>query len=310
MPTEFHNGGNARRVLIAGSSGMIGRPLATLLTQAGHAVHTLVRRAPKGPSEHQWNPVAGVINSGIIDHVDVVINLSGASIGKIPWTRKHKDLILSSRVSSTQTLAHAISTAQTPPSLLLQGSAVGFYGSRGDETLSEASSGGSGFLAHVVSEWENAALPARSASTRVAYARTGLVVGSGGAMAPLKLQTLLGVGGPIGPGTQWWPWISLRDEVRALAHLVLHDTDLEVFNLVGPEPATATDVTTELARALHRPHLIGLPTFAITTLMGEAGRELLLSSQKIVPKTLTVTGFTWRDDSVAHAVAQMLSGKN
>jgi len=310
MPAEFQNSGNARRVLIAGASGMIGRPLAKFLAEAGHTVHTLVRRAPDDPLQHQWDPVAGVIHSGIIDHVDVVINLSGASIGKIPWTSRHKDLILSSRLSATQTLARAISGAQTPPSLLVQGSAVGFYGNRGEETLDENSAAGSGFLAHVVSEWEQAARPARSADTRVAYARTGLVVGRGGAMAPLKLQTLLGVGGRVGPGTQWWPWISLLDEVRAFAHLVVHETDLEVFNLVGPEPATAQDVTTELARSLHRPHLIGLPTRAITTLMGEAGDALLLSSQKIVSKTLPVTGFTWKHSTVGEAIAHMLKNQN
>jgi uncharacterized protein (TIGR01777 family) len=310
MPTEFENSGNARRVLIAGASGMIGRPLTKFLTQAGHTVHTLVRREARDPLEHQWDPVAGVIQSGIIDHVDTVINLSGASIGKIPWTRRHKDLILSSRISSTQTLAEAIRAANSPPSLLIQGSAVGFYGSRGDETLSEDSPAGSGFLSHVVTEWEQAALPARSARTRVAYARTGLVVGAGGAMVPLTLQTRLGVGGPIGPGTQWWPWISLRDEIRAFAHLVIHETDLSVFNLVGPEPATANDVTRELARALRKPHLIGLPTVAIKALMGEAGEQLLLSSQKIVAKTLAVTGFTWKDESVARAIATMLERKN
>jgi uncharacterized protein len=303
MPGEFENGGESRRVLIAGASGMIGRPLSKFLTHSGHTVHTLVRRAPQSPTEHQWDPEKGVIESGIIDHIDVVVNLSGASIGKIPWTKKHKDLILSSRIGASTTLAQAIARATTPPSLLVQGSAVGFYGDRGDETLSEKSSKGEGFLSDVVSEWEGAA---SSTTSRIAYARTGLVVGRGGAMAPLSFQTRLGVGGPIGHGQQWWPWISLRDEVRAFAHLVIHETDFEIFNLVGPEPASANDVTRELARALRRPHLIGLPTWAIKTLMGEAGEALLLSSQKIVSNTLTVTGFTWKDQTIAHAIAQML----
>jgi len=306
MTAEFQNGGSARRVLIAGASGMIGRPLVSLLSRAGHVVHTLVRRPPQDPLEHQWDPAVGNIHSGIIDHIDVVINLSGASLGKIPWTPKHKDLVLSSRLQSTTTLANAINQAASPPGLLVQGSAVGFYGDRGEETLSETSSAGEGFLAEVVRQWEEAAAPAQSEHTRVAYARTGLVIGRGGAMAPLKLQTLLGVGGPIGQGRQWWPWISLHDEVRAFAHLVVHDTDVTVFNLVGPEPATANDITTELARALRRPHLIGLPSVAIKTLMGEAGVALLLSSQKIVSNTLPVTGFAWRDSTVSHAIARML----
>ena len=306
MNEEFAHGANPRRVLIAGASGMIGRPLTQLLTAFGHTVHTLVRREPTDPMEHQWDPEAGVIHSGIIDFVDVVINLSGASIGKIPWSEKHKDLILSSRLGATTTLVDAISTAATPPSLLLQGSAVGFYGNREDETLSEKSSKGEGFLCDVVQEWEEAALPAKSENTRVTYARTGLVIGPGGAMGPLKLQTLLGLGGSIGSGQQWWPWISLHDEVRALAHLVIHETDFGVFNLVGPEPATADDVTRELARALRRPHLLGLPTFAIKKLLGQAGEELLLSSQKIVSSILPVTDFHWSDITVSDAIARML----
>lgn len=295
-----------RSILISGASGMIGTPLQKTLRSSGHTVHTLVRRDPRDPQEHRWDPDTGVIDSGIIDHVDVVINLSGASIGKIPWTRAHKKIILSSRINATTTLARAIAQASTPPSLLLQGSAVGFYGDRGDEVITEKSSKGEGFLADVVEEWEQAAIGAVGSKTRVVCARTGLVIGKGGAMAPLRLQTLLGVGGSIGRGTQWWPWISLHDEVRALAHLAVHDTDFSVFNLVGPQPATANDITRELARALRRPHLLGLPSFAIKALLGEAGVELLLTSQRITSKALQVTGFTWEDTSEGHAIARML----
>jgi len=310
MPLEFDNGGNQRRILIAGASGMIGNPLTSFLRQAGHSVHTLVRREPQDPQEHRWNPETGVIDSGIINHVDTVINLSGASISKIPWTPKHKSLILSSRVSATQTLARAINQADSPPGLLIQGSAVGYYGDRGDGPLTEDSPKGEGFLSDVVAQWEEAAAEVSPQHTRVCFARTGLVVGPGGAMAPLKLQTLLGAGGKIGSGRQWWPWISLLDEVRAFAHLVIHETDFTVFNLVGPEPATAHDVTIALARALKRPHLVGLPTFAINALLGEAGRELLLSSQKISPRALSVTGFTWKDQTIADAIDRMLGRRN
>lgn len=295
-----------RRILISGASGMIGTPLRRALTMAGHTVHTLVRREPIDPLEHRWNPEAGTIESGIVDHVDVVINLSGASIGKIPWTKAHKKLILSSRISATSTLVTAITSAATPPSLLVQGSAVGFYGDRGDEVLTEKSPKGEGFLSDVVAEWENAASGAANENTRVVFARTGLVVGKGGAMSPLVLQTKLGVGGSVGNGRQWWPWISLHDEVRALHHLATYDTDFTVFNLVGPQTATANDVTKELSRALRRPHLIGLPTFAIKAVLGEAGVELLLSSQRITSKALEVTGFSWDDPSITSAIARML----
>ena len=306
MLDDTLGGVSPRTILLAGASGMIGTPLGAALRAGGHTVHTLVRRPPSDPTEHQWDPDAGTISSGIIEFSDVVINLAGASIGKIPWTRKHKKLILSSRVNSARTLAQAITKASSAPSLFIQGSAVGFYGHRGDEKLTEFSPRGNGFLADVVEQWEAAAAEASSSKTRVCFARTGLVVGRGGALAPLKLQTLLGVGGPIGPGSQWWPWISLHDEVRALVHLVTHDTDLTVFNLVGPAPASASDLTTALATALRRPHAIGLPRFAIRALMGEAGVELLLTSQRIINERLHIIGFECQDITVDQAIARML----
>lgn len=310
MLEDFATSLPSRRIVIAGASGMIGTPLAALLRAQGHAVHTLVRREPRDGTEHQWAPDKATIDSGIIDHTDVVINLSGASIGKIPWTKSHKEKILSSRISAASTLAEAITHSPTPPSLLIQGSAVGFYGERGDEKLTESSASGDGFLADVVQAWEGAAAAASSPTTRVCFARTGLVVGRGGAMAPLQLQTLLGVGGRIGPGSQWWPWISLHDEVRALAYLVSYDTDQTVFNLVGPTPATSREMTKELARALKRPHWLGLPSFAISALMGEAGEALLLASQRVHSERLELVGFTFDDQTLGHAISRMLGRRN
>lgn len=295
------------RVLISGASGMIGTPLQALLREQGHAVHTLVRRTPTDATEHSWNPATGEIESGILDHIDVVVNLSGTSIGRIPWTPVYKKTILESRVAATSTLAGAISRATTPPSLLVQASAVGVYGDRGDEDITERTTKGEGFLAEVVEQWEAAAKPAQSKKTRICYARTGLVVGKGGAMAPLRLQTALGVGGPIGTGAQWWPWISLHDEVRALAFLINHETTYGVFNLVAPTPASALDLTKELARRMGRPHWLGLPTFAISLLMGEAGRELLLTSQKIAPERLLSAGFSFDDATLDEAIVRMLA---
>jgi uncharacterized protein len=294
------------RILLSGASGMIGTPLQALLRTQGHAVHTLVRRAPSDATEHYWNPATGDIEAGILDHTDVVVNLSGASIGRIPWTKGYKKTILESRLSATSTLARAIEGASSPPSLLVQGSAVGYYGDTASTEVTERSERGEGFLADVVEQWENAAKPAESSTTRICYARTGLVVGKGGAMAPLQLQTALGVGGPIGKGSQWWPWISLHDEVRALAHLVTHDTTYGIFNLVAPHPATALDVTKELARKMGRPHWLGLPEFAISLLMGEAGRELLLTSQKITPERLLSSGFSFEDPTLGAAIARLL----
>jgi uncharacterized protein len=294
------------RILMAGASGMIGAPLQALLREQGHAVHTLVRRAPVDATEHQWNPATGSIEAGVLDHTDVVVNLSGASIGRLPWTPAYKKTILASRLGATATLATAMSRAAKPPQLLVQGSAGGFYGDQGSEKITERSPKGEGFLADVVEQWEGAAAPAQSEHTRICFARTGLVVGKGGAMAPLQLQTALGVGGPIGKGTQWWPWISLHDEVRAFAHLINHETTYGIFNLVAPSPATAVDVTKELARKMGRPHWLGLPRFAVLLLLGEAGKELLLTSQQIVPERLLASGFSFDDQTLDAAIARLL----
>ncbi len=293
-------------ILLAGASGMIGQPLAALLREQGHSVHLLVRREPTDPSEHRWDPSTGSIESGIINSADVVINLAGASIGKLPWTPQHKALIMSSRVETTGTLAAAIASSATPPAALLQASAVGYYGDRGDEDLNEESTAGVGFLADVVRAWEGAAEPASTKKTRVIFARTGLVVGKGGAMTPLKLQTALGVAGPIGRGTQWWPWISLHDEVRALAHLAVHPSAKGPYNLVGPTPAQANGLTKALARAMKRPFWLGLPRFIISLVMGEGGTSLLLASQKVHAGNLEAVDFHHDDITVEDAVARLV----
>ncbi len=286
---------------------MIGEPLKAHLRDKGHTLHTLVRREPTNPSEHRWYPEKGVIESGIIDHVDAVVNLSGASIGKLPWTRKHKDLILSSRVQATHTIAAAIAASATPPAVLIQGSAVGFYGDRAEEDLTEDSAAGEGFLADVVSAWEEAAAPAAGSQTRIVYARTGLVVGRGGAMAPLMLQTSLGVAGPVGSGTQWWPWVSLLDEVRALAYLIENPQAKGPYNLVGPTPARANDLARALAKRMKRPFWLGLPAFVIRAVMGEGGVSLLLTSQNIRSQKLQTEGFSFEDTTVDDALARMVN---
>jgi uncharacterized protein (TIGR01777 family) len=290
---------------MAGGSGLIGQALQKAMVASGHSVHRFVRRPPEGPNEHAFDPLAGTVDESIINRADVVVNLSGASIGKIPWTKKHKDLILSSRIQSTKALAQAIARADSPPKVFVSASAVGVYGSTGETELTETSPAGDDFLAGVTVAWEEAA-KAASIATRVVFPRTGLVVGRGGAMAPLRLQTALFLGGTIGPGTQWWPWISLHDEVRAIMHLISHETAVGAYNLVGPTPAQSSQVTRELAGLMCRPHLIGLPTFAIKALMGEAGTHLLLSSQKVSSQKLRNSGFVFDDVTIEHALKRML----
>lgn len=292
------------RVLVAGASGFIGTPLVSRLRERGHEVHVLVRREPRDATEHRWDPASRHIEQDIVNHVDAVINLSGASIAKLPWTAAHKKAILNSRIDATSTLVEAILASPTPPQHLVQASAVGFYGSRGDHELTEEEASGEGFLAEVTRAWEEATLPLEKSSTRVAFARTGLVIGDGGALAPLRLQTMLGVGGPIGSGQQWWPWISLRDEVDALVFLLEHPTLEGAYNLAGPTPARATEVTTALAQAMKRPHWLGLPEFAVKLLLGEAGRELLLASQKMLSTRLVEAGFNFSDSTIDGAIKQ------
>jgi len=291
------------RVLVSGASGLIGTPLLERLRSRGHDVHVLVRREPHDATEHRFDPATGQIDQGIVDHVDVVINLSGASIAKLPWTAAHKRAILDSRIDATGTIVGAIKESPTPPHSLIQASAVGFYGDRGEEELSENSEPGSGFLAEVTQAWEGATTPLEGSSTRVALARTGLVIAQGGAMAPLRLQTMLGVGGAIGSGRQWWPWISLRDEVDALVFLVENQKLSGPFNLAGPTPAISREVTQTLAHMMKRPHWLGLPEFAVKLLLGEAGRELLLASQKVIPTALADAGFEFSDKTVADALS-------
>lgn len=296
--------GAARRVLVSGASGLIGTEVLRQLRADGQRVLTLVRRSPAGPDERQWSPGAA-LDPGIMDEVDAVINLSGASLGRIPWTASYKRTILQSRIETTTTIAEAIAAASAPPTTLLNASAVGIYGDRGADPLPDGAPRGDGFLADVVEAWELASQLA-APHTRVVDLRTGIVVGNGGALKPLLLVTRLGAGSRIGDGQQYWPWISLHDEAAAIRHLLGSDVTGPV-NLAGPEPATAERITRYLATRLRRPHLFVLPKTVISLGMGEMGRELLLTSQRVVPTTLGIDGFQFRHTTVEQAVDALLA---
>lgn len=275
-----------RHAVIAGASGFIGRALVAELTKSGWSVARLVRGESSAAGDVSWDPRSGTLDPAVLSGADAVINLSGASISRIPWTRSVRESIVSSRRESTTTLVTAINAAPVTPAVFLSGSAVGIYGDRGEDTLDETSARGTGFLADVVEAWEGHASGARC---RTVLLRTGLVLGDGGALAPLRLATSLFAGARVGRGRQWWPWISLRDEVRAIVHLI--DSKLAgPVNLVGPLPARSDDITRELARLLWRPQLFVIPSFAIG-LLGAAGRELLLWSQRVSPEALENDGF-------------------
>lgn len=287
------------RVLVAGASGFIGRELVAQLQAAGHSVVRLVRRDATAPDEREWDPSRHLLHPSVFDGVDAAICLSGASTGRIPWTPRYRREILRSRVDSALTLAETMALADTPPTTFICASAVGFYGSRPGEELSEAAGKGEGFLSDVVAAWELAASIAPD-GVRVVHARTGLVVGRGGAFTPLELFTRFGLGSRFGSGEQVWPWISLHDEAAALVHLLTSAINGPV-NLAGPTPARADRVTRELARAMGRSYRLRVPGTAIR-MLGDAGRDLLLADQLQIPAKLLMDGFEFRHETVAEAV--------
>ena len=287
-------------VVVGGASGYVGTELVHQLGEAGHTIVRLVRREAQGPSESRWNPATGEVDADVIQSADAVINLSGASLAKLPWTSAYKRELLASRLQATSTLAAAISAAPSPPPIFLSGSAVGFYGDRPGEDLTEASPQGDGFLADLVEQWEHAAQQVPS-GVRVALLRTGIVVGKGGAFAPLELLTKFGLGSRLGDKQIRWPWISLHDEAAAIVHL-LTSTLSGPVNLVGPTPATSDAITKRLALAMKRPRVFAIPGFVVSAGMGTAGRELMLSSQRVLPERLLADGFVFRDETVDEAI--------
>jgi uncharacterized protein (TIGR01777 family) len=288
-------------VLVSGASGFIGTELVRQLEADGHTVRTLVRSAPTSDAEVSWSPSAGTIDVAALEGVDAVVNLSGASTGKLPWTKSYKKEILDSRVDATRTLAKAISVAKKPPTVFLNGSAVGFYGDRPNETLTEQSAKGSGYFPGVVEEWEAAAHGVTTTATRIVTFRTGVVVGHGGAFTPLIPLTRAGLGSRFGSGKQVWPWISLQDEAAAIVHLLTSTLGGPV-NLVGPTPASSDEITRALAKKLKRWYLFRIPAWAIRALLGEAGHELLLTDEKTTPAKLLADGFVFTHATALEAI--------
>jgi len=293
------------RIVIGGASGLIGTALGRALKSDGHDVVRLVRRPTRGPGEAEWDPLAGVLDPSVVSGADAVVNLSGASLGKLPWTAAYRSTILWSRLSATRTLVDAMRRADRAPAAFLSGSAVGFYGDRPGETLTEESSRGTGFLADVVVAWEDAAAAA-PIEVRTVLLRNGIVVDLDGVLKPLAPLTRFGLAGPLGSGRQYWPWIGLEDEVRAIIHLATSELSGPV-NLCGPKPARADDLMFELARLMNRPYLLRAPKFALRAALGDAADGLLLSDQLVVPQRLLDDGFVFHTPTVESAVAEALT---
>lgn len=287
----------ARRVVVSGASGLIGTELVRQLRANDIDVMRLVRREPRSPDEVRWD--ARTLGLAVVEGADAVVNLSGATVGRIPWTPAYRRVLLRSRVQPTIALAEAIVAAERPPRVFISGSAVGYYGDRPGETLTEESGPGSGFFPDLVQAWEAAAAIA-SGATRVVNSRSAVVVAKGGGLEPIRLLTRFALGAGFGRGTQYWPWISIHDEAAALRHLI--DSKLSgAVNLAGPTPATSDEITEAFARVMRRPHLLRVPSFAVKAL-GEAGSRLLLDDARVVPARLQADGFTWKHPTITDAV--------
>jgi uncharacterized protein (TIGR01777 family) len=297
------------RIVVAGASGMLGRPLLQALRAEGHEIVQLVRRPAGSPDEVRWAPAKGELNPAVFAGASVVINLAGAGVGDRRWSAAYRETIRSSRVDTTGTIASAL--AELPgsarPDAWLNASAVGFYGDRGDEVLTEESAAGEGFLADVCQVWEAAVAPAEDAGVRVLRLRTGLVLDAhGGLLKQLLVPFRLGVGGPLAGGRQWLPWISLTDWVEAARFLVARSDLSGPVNLVGPAPVRNADFSKALASAVHRPSLLPVPRFALQLAVGDLASEAV-ASQRAMPGVLTAAGFAFTHPDVASALRAALA---
>jgi uncharacterized protein len=299
------------KIAVSGASGMIGGALVPALRAAGHDVVVLVRRTPRTADEHRWDPQHHRIDPSLVRGVDGVVNLGGTPIRPRPFTAGYKERLLTSRVDATTTISEALAAAATAepgrPRVLLSASAVGYYGDTGSRTVTEEDPPGSDFLAQVCTQWEAATTPASDAGVRVVRLRTGLVLGRS-AMLMQVLGTVfkVGLGGRMGNGRQYWPWISLADEIGAMQHLLRTDVSGPV-NLTGPAPATNAEFTRELARQVHRPAAIPVPGVAIKLALGEFGRNSILAGQRALPVQLENSGYRFVHPDLPSALGAALS---
>lgn len=294
------------KVLVTGSHGLIGGELVADLRAGGHTVTPLVRRAA-GPGEASWDPAAGTIDAAALEGHDAAVHLAGVGIGDHRWTPGHKKAVLESRVQGTGLLARTLASLSSPPRVLASGSAVGYYGDRGDEELTETSGPGSGFLSDVVQQWEAAAAPAAEAGVRVAFLRSGVVMSAkGGGLKKQLLAFKAGIAGRLGSGRQYLSWIAMTDHVAATRHVLATESLRGPVNVTAI-PVTNAELTKALGRVLRRPTVMPVPTPALNLLFGrEMVAEMMLVSQRAVPAALEASGFQFRHPQIEPALRHEL----
>ncbi len=297
-------------VVVTGASGLIGTALCDALRRRGDTVVRL-KRSEDAAGESLWHPTEGMIDDGVIASADAVVHLAGAGIGDKRWSAEHRAAIRRSRLDGTRLIASSICRVDNPP-LLVSGSAVGFYGDRGDEILSESSTPGDTdeFLVSVTTDWEHATKIAEDCSAAVAHLRTGIVMAdTGGALQKMLLPFRLGLGGKVGPGTQWFPWVSIRDEVRAILFII--DNRLTgPFNVVSPGIVRQAEFARALGAVLRRPTVAPLPKFAGRALLGrDMADSLLFISQRVEPSRLIEAGFVFEDGELESTLQATLKGQ-
>lgn len=295
------------RILVTGSTGLVGRALVSFLESGGHEVHRLTRRTARSDREIEFDPVKGAAHPSEMEGFDAVVHLAGDPIAEGRWTPEKKRLIRDSRVPFTRRLAETLGALQRPPAAFVSASATGYYGDRGDRVLRESDPPGEGFLPETCVQWEGATEPASSAGIRVVHLRTGLVLTpAGGALVPMLLPFRFGLGGPLGNGKQWWSFIALDDLLYLIHHVLTNDSVRGAVNATSPEPVTNAEFTRTLGRVLKRPAVIPVPRFALDLLLGEMTGPLLFASARVNPERALDSGFAFSYPALEPALRHVL----
>ena len=295
------------KLAVTGASGLIGSALVPYLAEVGHETIRVVRRPPRRDDEIRWDPAGGEIDGEGLEGVEGVVHLSGENVASGRWTEARKARLRESRIGSTRLLARTLASLRRPPKVLVSASAIGYYGSQGDRWLTESSPADDGFLGRLSVDWEASAAPAAEAGIRVVHPRLGLVLSStGGALGKMLLPFRAGLGGVVGPGTQYMSWVAMDDVLGALHHALISDALEGPFNVVAPEPVTNREFTKALGRVLGRPTVTPVPAFALRMTLGEMADATLLASARVRPRRLEETGYAFQFPALEGALRHVL----